>query len=72
MVDLGMTRVSIVDTGCSGDTHSWELAKSAFLWKIRKLLKAVTFNTAALPIKCTEGARVQLGPWDVPLDVQLR
>ena len=69
--EMSPTRLAIVDSGCSGDTHPVDLALKMFPKKIRKLIKAIVFETATEHVSCSQGARVQFGPWDVALDVSL-
>ena len=59
--EMGRTRIAIMDSGCSSDTHPLEIAQNCFPEKIQKLLRAITFETANQPITCTLGCTVRYG-----------
>ena len=42
-----------------------------FPTKVRRLIKSISFKTAANDVVCTKGPTVQFGPWVVALDVCL-
>ena len=69
--EFGDTRTAIIDSGCSSDTHPQEFVIKNFPREIKPLIKPVTFETASTPIKCNKGMTVQVGPWDIPLQVTL-
>ena len=70
-VELGSTRLVIMDSGCSSDIHPLNLAQALFPGKVRNLIKPITFETASTPITCTKGASVRYGRWDIAVEVSL-
>ena len=59
--EIDPARLAIVDSGCRSDTHPIDLALARFPKKIRDLIKAIQFDTAADPIVCEKGATVKYG-----------
>ena len=47
--EMGRTRIAIMESGCSSDTHPLEIAQNCFPEKIQKLLRSITFETANQP-----------------------
>ena len=70
-LELESTRLAIMDSGCSSDTHPLCLAKIRFPGKLRTLVNPITFDTASTPITCTQGCTVKYGPWDIAIDASL-
>ena len=70
-MELGNTRLAIMDSGCSSDTHPLDVAEKVFPGKILPLIKPITYETAGSPITCTKGATVRYGKWDIAVEVSL-
>ena len=69
--ELGDTRLAIVDSGCSADTHPLDIAEHCFPGKVVPLIQPITYDTASTPITCTKGATVRYGKWDIAVEVSL-
>ena len=69
--DIGNTRLAIVDSGCSADTHALDVAERNFPDKIVPLLNPITYQTASTPITCTKGCTVRYQKRDIAVECSL-